>query len=173
MQFTFIRHAETDLNGKGYIATQLDYHINERGIYQCVNSVFEEKDFDAVYCSPSKRTKDTARLVYPYKEPIVSPLISQRNLGILNEKKKWECDKEYLKSVRAYIVNPENAETLNDLKRRIDMFFNLVREQQSDDNKILVVSHNGIMRIIKLYYMSEVEEVDTKNLGGFTYKLKR
>ena len=53
------------------------------------------------------------------------------------------------------------------------MFFNLVREQQSDDNKILVVSHNGIMRIIKLYYMSEVEEVDTKNLGGFTYKLKR
>lgn len=173
MEIIFLRHATTDLNGKGFIATQLDYHINENGIEQCKQVVFKENEFNAVYCSPYKRTQDTARLVYPYKEPIITPLIAQRDLGILNEKKKWEYDVDYLKAVRTYLVNPENAETLADLKRRIDMFFNLLREQQKDADKVLVVSHNGIMRIIKQYYMSTNKEIETENLGRFTYKLKR
>ena len=173
MEVTFLRHATTDLNGKGFVATQLDYHINEDGIKQCQQLVFKENDFNEVYCSPFKRTQDTARLVYPYREPIITPLITQRDLGVLNEKKKWEYDVEYIKAVRTYLVTPENAETLTDLKIRIDMFFNLLKDQQADDDRILVVSHNGIMRIIKQYYMCNYEEIETKNLGGFTYKLKR
>jgi len=130
-----------------------------------------EKDFDAVYCSPFKRTQDTAKLVYPYEEPIVTPLITQRNLGILNEKKKFEYDAEYLKAVRNYLVNPTGAETLDDVKRRIDMFFDMLKTYQAENDKILIISHNGIMRIIKQYYMFSTEEIETKNLGQFTYKL--
>ncbi len=173
MEITFIRHASTDLNGRGFIATKLDYDINASGIEQCKNNIFKENNFDAVYCSPYKRTQETAKLVYPYKEPIITPLITQRDLGILNEKKKWEYDIDYLKEVRKYLINPENAETLVDLKKRIDMFFNLVKENQTDNDKVLVVSHNGIMRIIKKYYMHANDEIETKNLGGFTYILKR
>lgn len=173
MELTFIRHATTDLNGKGFVATQLDYHINATGIEQCKQIQFKENDFDAVYSSPFKRAQETARLVYPYKEPIVTSLITQRDLGVLNEKKKWEYDIDYLNAVRKYLINPENAETLADLKRRIDMFFKFVNEQQTDSDKVLVVSHNGIMRIIKKYYMFITEEIETKNLSRFTYVLKR
>ena len=171
MELTFLRHATTDLNGKGFVATQLDYQINKNDIEQCKQIVFKENEFNAVYCSTFKRTQDTAQLVYPYKKPIITPLITQRNLGVLNERKKYEYDVEYLKAIRSYIVNPENAETLTDLKKRIEEFFNILRKQQANDDKILVVTHNGIMRIIKQYYMINNEEIETKYLGKFTYKL--
>lgn len=173
MKITFLRHATTDLNGQGYVATKLDYHINQNGRQQCESILFKEDEFDAVYCSPYKRTLDTAKIVYPYKEPIVTPLITQRDLGVLNEKKKWQYDKEYLQAVRTYLVNPENAESLIDLKNRINTFFAVLKEQHCDCDRILVVSHNGIMRIIKQYYMFDYEETETKNLGKFTYVLKR
>lgn len=46
MELTFLRHAKTDLNGKGYIATKLDYSLNEIGVEQCLNNVFSANDFD-------------------------------------------------------------------------------------------------------------------------------
>ena len=173
MDITFLRHATTDLNGMGFIATQLDYPINENGVEQCKQLLFEKNDFNAVYCSPFKRTKDTAQLVYPYAKPIVTPLIAQRNLGVLNEKKKWEYAKEYLEAVRTYLITPEGAESLIELKERINLFFDILKSQQANDDKILVVSHNGIMRIIKQYYMFDYNETETNNLGSFVYKLKR
>lgn len=173
MELTFLRHATTDLNGKGFIATQLDYHINEKGVEQCKQLTFEKDEFNSVYCSPFKRTQDTAQLVYPYKKPFITPLITQRNLGVLNEKKKWEYDIEYLNAVRTYLITPNGAESLIDLKKRIDTFFEFLKQQQSNDDNILVVSHNGIMRIIKQYYMPNYEEIETENLGKFVYKLKK
>lgn len=173
MEVTFLRHATTDLNGKGFIATKLDYHINEMGVEQCKRISFEKDDFNAVYCSPFKRTQDTAQLVYPYIKPIINSLITQRDLGVLNEKKKWEYDVDYLNAIRTYLVTPEGAESLTELKKRIDTFFEILKEQHSDDDKILVVSHNGIMRIIKQYYMFNYGSTETENLGKFVYKLKR
>lgn len=173
MELTFLRHATTDLNGKGFIATQLDYHINEKGVEQCKQLAFEKDEFNSVYCSPFKRTQDTAQLVYPYKKPFITPLITQRDLGILNEKKKWEYDIEYLNAVRTYLITPEGAESLIDLKERIEKFFEILKEKHAYDEKILVVSHNGIMRIIKQYYMYNYKEIETENLGKFVYKLKK
>ncbi len=40
MEVTFLRHAKTDLNGKGYIATKKDYFLNEIGREECLRNVF-------------------------------------------------------------------------------------------------------------------------------------
>ena len=42
---------------------------------------------------------------------------------ILNEKKKKDYSIEYLKAVMEYFVNPENAETLEDIMKRLKNFF--------------------------------------------------
>ena len=97
----------------------------------------------------------------------------QRNLGVLNEKYKKDYTREYLKLVRDYIVNPEGAETLNDIMIRLDCFFDYVRLNSSDDDNVLVVTHNGIMRIIKKYYMNETNNIESENLGKFTLTLKK
>ena len=97
----------------------------------------------------------------------------QRNLGVLNEKYKKDYTREYLKLVRDYIVNPEGAETLNDIIIRLDCFFDYVKLNNSENANILVVTHNGIMRIIKKYYMNETNNIESENLGKFTLTLKR
>ena len=47
------------------------------------------------------------------------------NLEILNEEMKKDYSIEYLKAVREYLVNPENAETLEDIMERINIFLNI------------------------------------------------
>lgn len=66
MEVTFLRHAKTDLNGKGYIVTKKDYFLNEIGREECLRNVFPPNSFNSVYCSPYKRTIETAKIVFPY-----------------------------------------------------------------------------------------------------------
>lgn len=97
----------------------------------------------------------------------------QRDLGILNEKMKKDYSVEYLKAVREYLVNPENAETLEDIKERLNNFFEYMKLQHDDNSKILVVTHNGIMRIIKKIYLNEANNIDSQNLDQFKMVLKK
>ena len=173
MEITFLRHGKTDLNGEGYIATKKDYPLNEIGIEQCLANVFLPNSFECVYCSPYKRTIETAKIVYPYYEPIIFSGLIQRDLGELNEKFKKDYDIEYLRLVREYILNPPNAETLHDIMKRIDFFLEYVTLNHNDNSKLLVVTHNGIMRIIKKFYMEENINIDSKNLGQFKLILKK
>ena len=74
---------------------------------------------------------------------------------------------EYLKAVREYLVNPKNAETLQDIMKRLNNFLEYIKLHHDDNSKILVVTHNGIMRIIKKFYLNEVNNIDSQNLGQF------
>ena len=40
-------------------------------------------------------------------------------------------------------------------------------------SKILIVTHNGIMRIIKKYFLDYEYNYETNNLGKFVMKLER
>lgn len=173
MEVTFLRHAKTDLNGKGYIATKKDYFLNEIGREECLRNVFPPDSFNSVYCSQYKRTIETAKIVYPYLEPVILSNLMQRDLGILNEKMKKDYSIEYLKAVREYFVSPENAETLEEIMKRLNNFFEYIKLQHDDNSKILVVTHNGIMRIIKKFYLNEVNNIDSKNLDQFKMLLKK
>ena len=75
--------------------------------------------------------------------------LDKRDLGILNEKMKKDYSIEYLKTVREYLVNPKNAETLPDIMVRLNKFFEYIKLHHDYNSKVLVVMHNGIMRIIK------------------------
>lgn len=172
MKITFLRHATTELNGKGYIATKLDYPLNENGRKQCEQIGFKDGDFDVVFCTPYKRTIETALRVYPYKKAIIEPLIVQRDLGVLTEKFKKDYPEDYVEKVRDYTLVPEGAESLEDIISRIDKFFKYLKENYSENDRILIVGHNGIMRIIRKYYMKDVSDVDTNNLCMFDFYLE-
>jgi len=149
------------------------YSKNEFGINQCLTNVFSSDSFDYVYSSPYKRTIETAKIVYPYLEPIVFSYLEQRDLGELNEKFKKDYNSEYLKLVRNYVVNPKGAESIQDIIYRLDLFFEYIKSQHDDNSQLLVVTHNGIMRIIKKYYMNEKNNIDSENLGQFKLILKK
>ena len=173
MNLTFLRHGTTDLNGKGFVATQLDYPLNEHGKEQCKSNIFEKSSFNDVYSSPYKRTIETSKLVYPYRKPIITSLITQRNLGELNERYKRDFECRYLQLVREYIINPRGAETLDDIIKRLNIFFEYIKSNYGDNDNILIVTHNGIMRIIKRYYMNVEGNIESENLGKFSMVLKK
>lgn len=173
INITIIRHGTTDLNGKGYIGTKKDFPLNANGIMQCLESKYNIGTFDNVYCSPYIRTIQTANIVYPYKAPIISNLITQRDMGVLNEHFKTEYNVSYLKKVREYLINPANAESLDDVKKRLNLFFEILSNENYENSNILIVTHNGIMRIIKKEILNYAEYEDTNNLGGFSMKLKK
>lgn len=89
------------------------------------------------------------------------------------KKMKKDYSIEYLKAVREYLVNPENSETLEDIMKRLNNFFEYIKLHHDDNSKILVVTHNGIMRIIKKFYLNEVNNIDSQNLGKFKMILKK
>lgn len=80
MEATFLRHDKTNLNGKGYIATREDYFLNEIGRKGCLRNVFPPDSFNSVYFYPYKRTVETAKIVYPYLEPVIFSNLIQRYL---------------------------------------------------------------------------------------------
>ena len=86
---------------------------------------------------------------------------------------KKDYDSEYLKLVRNYIINPKGAESIQDIIYRIDLFFEYIKFQHNDNSQLLVVTHNGIMRIIKKYYMNENNNIDSENLGQLKLILKK
>ena len=87
-----------------------------------------------------------------------------------NEKLKKDYDSEYLKLVRNYIINPKGAESIQDIIYRIDLFFEYIKFRHNDNSQLLVVTHNGIMRIIKKYYMNENNNIDSEILGQLILK---
>lgn len=96
MEVIFLRHAKTDLNGKGYIATKKDYFLNEIGREECLRNVFPPNSFNRVYCSSYKRTVETVKIVYPYLDPVIFSDLTQRDLGELNEKMEKDIDDLYV-----------------------------------------------------------------------------
>mgnify|MGYP004565227413 FL=1 len=56
---------------------------------------------------------------------------------------------------------------------KLNKFFEYIKSHHDDNSKILVVTHNGIMRIIKKFYLNEVNNIDSQNLGQFKMILKK
>ncbi len=173
MELIFLRHAKTDLNGKGYVATKLDYSLTLEGREECQKNQFLTDIFADVYCSPYKRTYETAKLIYPFKEPIKTDLITQRDLGVLNERFKMEFSKGYLSLIKNYKINPSGSESLEDILKRITLFLQLLLNNYDEKSKILIVTHNGIMRIIKKYLLNYECNYETNNLERLEMKLEK
>lgn len=77
-----------------------------------------------------------------------------------------------MKLVRNYVINQKGAESIQDIIYRLDLFFKYTKSQHDDNSQLLVVTHNGIMRIIKKNYMNK-KNIDSENLGQFKLILKK
>ena len=66
---------------------------------------------------------------------------------------------------RKGLYTPPGGETHSDVDKRVCDFIEDVFEKFHGDEKILVVTHNGIMRAIKRNFMKKTNEIMSKNLG--------
>ena len=164
---TFIRHAETDFNIAGLFAGRIDCNITHEGLEQAKRLLKEEeKDFDYIYCSPLKRTKQTLEAIIPGSIPIIDERIIEISIGEWEGKKKASFDKDLLALFRDGQYNPPGAESTSQVDKRVCDFVESLFATYKNNEKILIVTHNGVMRSIKRNFVKNYSDIMSKNLGS-------
>ncbi|MCI8353000.1 MAG: histidine phosphatase family protein [Clostridia bacterium] len=166
LNLMFIRHAQTELNKEGIFAGRTDCSITKEA-FEEAREVFRdiEKNFDYIYCSPLKRTKQTLDAILPNSMPIIDERIIEISIGEWEGKKKAAFDKNLLALYRAGQYTPPGAETTSQVDRRVCEFIESLFDKYKNNERILIITHNGVMRSIKRNFVKEYDDIMSKNLG--------
>ena len=125
----------------------------------------EQKQFDYIYCSPLKRTKQTLEAIIPGSVPIVDERIIEISIGEWEGKKKDTFDRKILELFRNGKYTPPKAETILQIDTRVCSFIETLFNTYKNDERILIVTHNGVMRSIKRNFIENFDDIMSKNLG--------
>lgn len=155
LKITVVRHGETDDNLNKIYAGVTDTPLNETGKKQAEEFASQlTATYDLVLTSPLARAKQTATIVADKLgvELIEEKLIQERDFGEL-EGLTWEQFNEQYPELAAknnpdYQVDLPGGETIEQTTARIEGF---IKEFSSNyaDKKVLIVTHSGIIRILK------------------------
>lgn len=157
-EFYLIRHGETELNEKGVYYGWTDCSLSERGMSQAeeLADILREVSFDVVISSSLQRAVDTAAIVSGFAPEtiILDERLRELNFGEwegmhfteVREKhrKEWEQWGKDWKSAA-----PPSGESFITMYNRVKSCIEYVLEEYKG-KKILIVSHQGSMRIIPL-----------------------
>ena len=164
MKIYYVRHGQTDLNlAKKMQGGGTEKELNETGVSQAYNTKkeLENVKYDLVICSPMKRAKQTAEIINEGRDiPIITDeRIRERKLGDYEGR---DVTEEMENNIWDYKLNYNipNGENLHDFEKRIDEFFDYIKEKYHDKS-VLIVAHGGIAKVIKahLYGMPESQNL--------------
>ena len=159
MKIVLVRHGETDWNLEERLMGQRDIPLNERGREQAM--VLKEKlanlDFDCCYTSPLSRAKETAEIICDGKCPIICDDNLKERYGGKFEGKiinNWgDC------------INDESSESDAEILWRARNFLEKLKD--TNYKKILVVSHNGLLKNLRHCILGKDGAVDYEK-GNFS-----
>jgi phosphoserine phosphatase len=153
-----IRHGETAWNSEGIFRGQSDIPLNERGLQQAraTGEYLQAIDFNAVFCSPLSRARQTAEALC--RDRIITPQPVDAFIDISFG--PWEgqtysnLEALYPEAIRIWREEPENhqlegAETLDEVKSRaFDELLRLARENSGKN--IAIVTHRVVLKLLLL-----------------------
>ncbi len=156
MKIYLIRHAESIYNSKKILQGRQDCELSEKGLSDTIKraSTFAN-NYDIVFCSPLKRTRQTAEILLPNSKIIYDERIIEKGLG------DWENmpntdEKQFLLNNK---VIPPNGETFEEVEDRITQFITMLKNDYKD-KKILVITHLGIIYAINRKLGKKVKPID-------------
>lgn len=152
MKLLVARHGETKENVIGMLQGNMDTILDEKGKKQALElgEKLENLDIDLIFCSPKKRTFETAIIAYPESKIILDERLKSRNHGEFQGKSRNEINLEDYWNIKKN-VQYESAESVKDLFNRVKNFIEELKIKYSDKN-ILIVTHSGIVRILYYYF---------------------
>ncbi|MCD6311003.1 MAG: histidine phosphatase family protein, partial [Elusimicrobia bacterium] len=150
-EIIFLRHGETDWNIEKRIQSRQNIPLNANGRNQARRSAgaLRKEKICAVYSSPLSRAADTAAVIagrhgIPVRKD--ERLLEISHGGWSGKKESWLI-KQYPEKYRKWKKEPwkhlpPDAESWQDLKKRMGEFISHIKRAHSGE-KILVVSHQG------------------------------
>ena len=160
-----VRHGQTDDN-KNHII-QGNKPLNKLGKKQVKETAQTLKDinFDICFCSPLRRTKQTAKALLKYHknlEVIYDDRLIERKYGDLvgicydtipnYSAIRWNANEKF----------DDTAEQVLDFYDRISTFYNDILPKYKGQN-ILIVAHSGVARMTFYYFNGKPEDNNFTN----------
>ena len=165
-KIVFMRHVKTTLNKEGRFAGRTDCDITEEGAkFARENFQYKDEDFDYFFISPLKRTRQTLDCVIkePHKEPIIDERIIERDLGewenVLYENFSDALIENYVKGY----YNPPQSEDIEQVRQRVIDFVEELFSIYDENDRILVITHNGVLRQVRDIFLPNIEKGKIKN----------
>lgn len=163
-QIVFMRHAKTTLNKEGRFAGRTDCDTTVEGLQDAKEGFgFKEGDFDYYYCSPLKRTKQTLEAVIPGQEPIIDERIIERDLGEWEAKKYSEIPDALIEAYVKGQYDPVGSESYTAVRKRVCDFVKDLFNKYGKEDRILVVSHAGVVRQVRDVFLPDLKKEKIKN----------
>lgn len=160
MKLYVLRHGETEENKTGMMQGEMDTVLNKKGKEQALSlqPTLKEIGIDVIFCSPKKRTLETAILAFPTAKIHFDDRLKSRDHGEFQGMSRNEINLHDYWNIKKNIQY-ERAESVGHLMDRVVDFLNFLKENY-DDKKVLIVTHSGIVRILYYYFHGIPEDGD-------------
>ena len=156
MKLIATRHAETNYNVIDLVNYDptVDVHLTEKGIKQAEELAEQLKDFqfDAVYISRLRRTRQTAEIInrYHQQELIVSELLDDTRNGFegrpYSEAKGWRDAQPDPVTARYQ----GKYEAVADMTTRVREFLDFLKQHHQDHETILIVTSSHLIKQLRM-----------------------
>ena len=173
MKIVILRHGETEWNSRNLVLGRTDIPLNEKGRQQAdeVGKRLQSMNFDKIFSSPLSRAVETADIVSKHQKNncsrVISKCLTEQCFGIFEGVNRSLLD--YQSEKRQYFKRYEKGESYLDVAARVYPFIENILNTETGN--ILLVTHNGICRIIVNYFMGMGnEEFVTFRLGNCEFK---
>ena len=181
-----IRHGQSEWNKLNLFTGFKNIELSEQGIDEANKAGQNFKNlnikFDIVFTSELKRAQETAKIIlknldqwdYLYEEgKIITDIkLNERDYGDLTGLNKKETadkfgEEQVHKWRRGYSDQPPNGESLEDVVRRVKIYFEESISpaiQSADNNNILIAAHGNSLRalliVMNIYDSSNINSVE-------------
>jgi broad specificity phosphatase PhoE len=176
LYLTIVRHAPTSLNKEGVFMGILDVPAIEEEVIKIENGEYKSyfrEEYDTYFSSPLSRAYSTAQALFQNKKIKKIDDLLEKNLGAwagLNKKEvRKKSPEAFLESgmLNPFFTPPE-GETIEEMVERVQKFLNMCidvyRNADKLDYKIIAVTHNGVVRVIRhLIEGISLEDTFSKN----------
>ena len=178
-----IRHAMTKENTEGKYIGQTDVEPTKEGLAQIKNLMDENEGYpyaDVVISSPLKRCTETAKLIYPEKEPVIMQDLIEYDFGdfegmTADELKALDTFKDWISGAHPEEPVPfgESQKEFND--RICKCFIRIIEGIiKSGTRSTAIITHGGvIMSLMAAFAIPEapMHEWLTPNGCGYTLRI--
>lgn len=156
MQLTLIRHGETDWNIEKRFQGSTDNTLNKRGEGQvaCLTARLADEIYDAIYASDLTRVQQTAKaaLGKRFEQVKLDKRLREVHFGKFEGLTFAEIEEQYPEEWAAWQADGNQGiagtEPYSDVMARVTAFYNeLLVSHPTDDEKVLIIGHGGILGI--------------------------
>ena len=166
MKLYVARHGQTVWNAQNKVCGITDVELTEEGIEQAeeLANILPD-DIDVIITSPLRRAVETSKIV-AVKNNIpmyIEELLIEQNYGIYEGVDRK--NPQFLNNKRNFAYRYPDGESMMQVAYRVYGFINKIKKKYQGKN-VLVISHGGVCRIIRTYF------IDMTNEEFFDYTLK-